>query len=71
MFDKQVDNARANLSMGNISKFLIPLPPEQEQGRIVAKVDELMTLCEQLKSRLATAQTLQQLAETLVEQAVA
>jgi type I restriction enzyme S subunit len=27
MFDKQVDNARANLSMGNLAKFLIPLPP--------------------------------------------
>jgi len=50
MFDKQVDNARANLSMGNISKFLIPLPPEQERDRNVAKVDELMTLCEKLKT---------------------
>jgi len=27
MFDKQVDNARPNLSMGNIAKFLIPIPP--------------------------------------------
>ncbi len=55
-----------------IKKMLLPIPPLAEQHRIVAKVDELMTLCEQLKTKLATAQTLQQqLAETLVQQAVA
>ncbi len=51
MFDKQVDNARANLSMGNISKFPIPLPPLAEQHRIVAKVDELMALCDRISER--------------------
>ena len=57
MFDKQVDNARANLSMGNISKFLIPLPPFEEQKRIVAKVDQLMALCDELETGLVQAQT--------------
>ena len=72
MFDKQVDNARPNLSMGNIAKFLIPIPPLEEQNRIVAKVDELMTLCDQLKIRIAQTNKLQQkLADVLVEQAVA
>ena len=52
MLDKQVDNARANLSMGNIAKFPIPLPPLNEQKRIVAKVDQLMSLCEELESKL-------------------
>lgn len=71
MFDKQVDNARPNLSMGNISKFLIPVPPLAEQHRIVAKVDELMALCDQLKSRLTEAGQLQQkLADVLVVSAV-
>lgn len=51
MFDKQVDNARANLSMGNIAKFLVPLPPLTEQHRIVAKVDQLMKLCDELEAR--------------------
>ncbi len=55
-----------------IKKMLLPIPPLPEQHRIVAKVDELMSLCEQLKTKLATTQTLQQqLAETLVQQAVA
>lgn len=51
MFDKQVDNARANLSMGNIAKFIIPIPPLEEQHRIVEKVDELMQLCDQLEQQ--------------------
>jgi len=58
--------------MGNIAKFLIPIPPLAEQHRIVAKVDELMALCDQLKTRLAAANQLQQkLADVVVEQAVA
>ncbi|MGY4022261.1 restriction endonuclease subunit S [Aeromonas sobria] len=47
------------------------LPPAGEQFRIVAKVDELMTLCDQLKSRLQTSQQTQlALAESLVEGAL-
>jgi type I restriction enzyme S subunit len=52
MFEKQVDNARANLSMGNIAKFPIPLPPLDEQDRVVAKVNQLMALCDELETEL-------------------
>ncbi|WP_062399218.1 restriction endonuclease subunit S [Methanogenium cariaci] len=52
MIDKQVDNARANLSMSNVSKFLIPLPPLAEQHRIVERVDTLMQLCDELEERV-------------------
>ena len=50
---------------------LIPLPRKEEQYRIVAKVDELMALCDQLKSSLAKAQTTQlKLADSIVEKAI-
>lgn len=55
-----------------LSDFLIPLPPLSEQHRIVPKVDELIALCDNLKTRLNDAQTTQiQLADVIVEQAVA
>ncbi len=53
MFDKQVDNARANLSMSNVSQFLIPIPPLAEQKKIVARVEQLMALCDGLEQSIA------------------
>jgi type I restriction enzyme, S subunit len=54
-----------------LMSFLVPIPPLAEQHRIVTKVNELMTLCDSLKARLAAAQTNQlHLADTIVEQAV-
>ena len=39
----------ATLNRESISKIMIPLPPLAEQHRIVAKVDELMALCDRLE----------------------
>ena len=44
--------AQPNLNVGKISTTVIPIPPLNEQKRIVTKVEQLMLLCEQLKSRL-------------------
>jgi type I restriction enzyme S subunit len=64
--------AQPNLNLGKIKETVLPLPPAAEQHRIVAKVDQLMALCDQLKTRLTQARQLnEQLASTLVEQAVA
>ena len=38
-----------NISMDTIKNFLIPLPPVAEQKRIVAKLDEILPLCDRLK----------------------
>jgi type I restriction enzyme S subunit len=54
-----------------VQSLLVPIPPLAEQHRIVAKADELMVLCDNLKKRLHDAQTTQvQLADAIVEQAV-
>ncbi|CEJ41717.1 Restriction modification system DNA specificity domain-containing protein [Xanthomonas citri pv. bilvae] len=44
-----------HLSGGQISEAVIALPPLAEQHRIVAKVDELMALCDRLEARQADA----------------
>ena len=43
-------SAQPNLSSANLRKYEIPLPPLAEQHRIVAKVDELMALCDRLET---------------------
>lgn len=54
-----------------MEKIVVPVPPLTEQSRIVAKVDELMALCDSLKARIKDAQAIQiHLADAIVEQAV-
>ena len=36
------------ISLGRFREYLIPLPPYEEQGRIVAKIKELLPFCERL-----------------------
>lgn len=48
--------AQPTLNVGLIEAVPIPLPPLAEQKRIVAKVDELMTLCDQLETSLTTGE---------------
>ena len=49
MTDKSVDSARANLSLTSVTNLLIPLPPLNEQKRIVERVEELLDMCDALK----------------------
>ncbi len=71
MFDKQVDNARANLSMGNIAEFMIPLPPPREQKHIVAESARLLQICDELEARFEQSESCAaNLAAALVQQLV-
>jgi type I restriction enzyme S subunit len=61
-----------NVTREQILSLLVAAPPLSEQHRIVTRVDELMELCDQLKSRLTSANQLQQkLADVIIEQAIA
>ncbi|WP_340600640.1 restriction endonuclease subunit S [Acinetobacter sp. HZNU-JH01] len=71
MFDKQVDNARPNLSMGNIAKFIMPIPPLCEQKRIVEKINQLFSMIEKLRTLQGKLQrTKLNLADSLVANAL-
>ena len=60
-----------NVSREQIRSLVVALPPLAEQHRIVAKVDELLAICDQLKARLSDAQTTQlHLADAVVENAL-
>lgn len=69
--EEAAGGAQPNLNVGKIKATLISLPPLAEQHRIVAKVDELMSLCDRLKADLANASQRQvTLADTLIESAL-
>lgn len=64
--------AQKNINLEILGLLSVPLPPANEVRRIVAKVDQLMALCDQLKIRLTQARQLNtQLASTLVERSLA
>jgi len=49
---RKYDNgsAQPNLAGSSVAKYSLPLPPLAEQTRIVARVDELMELCDELET---------------------
>jgi len=70
---RRFDNgtAQPNLSSASVKRYQIPLPPLAEQHRIVAKVDELMALCDRLEAALSTADTTRaRLLESLIHEAL-
>jgi type I restriction enzyme S subunit len=62
-----------HMTKEKMERLEVPLPPLAEQHRIVAKVDELMALCDQLEQQLSQADQQRRrlleavLAEALVE----
>lgn len=50
-----IATAQPNCNGQTLSKMILPLPPLAEQKRIVEKIEELLTLCEKLKSYIKTS----------------
>jgi type I restriction enzyme S subunit len=64
--------ARPTIALRPLRNFIAPVPPLAEQHRIVAKVDELMALCDRLEASLTTgAETRRRLLEALLAEALA
>ncbi len=55
--EKTKQMAQPKLALKRIAGARIPLPPLAEQHRIVAKVDELMALCDRMEINLGIADT--------------
>ena len=70
-FDAPQRGIKNSYRLSDVSNLPVPLPPLAEQRRIVARVDELMTLCDGLETDLATAVTNHhQLLESVLRQAL-
>ena len=70
--ESQFAPGRANLSMSNIAQFPVPLPPLDEQRRIVAKLEQLLQYCDALEQRIRESRRLaEQLLQTALREALA
>jgi len=59
IFKHLKSTAQPSISMGTIRDIDYPLPPLAEQHRIVAKIDRLMTLCDELEKQIDAAESKQ------------
>jgi type I restriction enzyme S subunit len=75
-FSEQIDPGRSNgvphVSSKQVEDAVIFVPPLAEQRRIVAKLDEMMALCERLEASLTTSdETRRRLLDALLAEALA
>ncbi|WP_017212380.1 restriction endonuclease subunit S [Clostridium beijerinckii] len=63
--------SQVNISQVNMRYFIVPLPPLQEQKRIVEKVDSLMQLCDELEKKIEKSKKYsEKLMESITKEAV-
>lgn len=66
---KQIGNTVKHLRVGDVENVYIPLPPLEEQKRIVERVDMLMQVCEKQKKNIIDAKDkLEQLHQAILRE---
>ncbi|MDE0258183.1 MAG: restriction endonuclease subunit S [Gammaproteobacteria bacterium] len=71
IFHKQTGAGRGGLPKNKMDRIAVAVPPLAEQRRIVAKVDELMALCDRLEeARVAREGTRDRLLDSLLHEAL-
>ena len=71
LYANSMGTGQPNVNGTALSGLTFPLPPLAEQHRIVAKVDELMALCERLEEEQAAASSLQaKIADAIIKSAL-
>jgi type I restriction enzyme S subunit len=63
LIDDRLENfapatAQKNINLGILDEVIIPLPPIEEQKRIVTKVNELMKICDRVAENLSKKEEL-------------
>jgi type I restriction enzyme, S subunit len=72
MKEQAAGGVQSFVSLSYLRQFPFPLPPIGEQHRIIAKVDQLMALCDKLEAKLKQAQaSSEKLAVAMVQQLLA
>lgn len=59
--------AQKNINLATLDKLVFPLPPIEEQKRIVAKVEELMKLCDELEEQIKNPKLAVKVLEKITE----
>ena len=71
LYEAAMGTGQPNVNGNALKNLVFPVPPLAEQHRIVAKVDELIDICDQLKVKLQQSQETQvQLTDALVDRAL-
>lgn len=72
VLSEQTGAGRGGLPKNRMDRILVALPSLSEQHRIVAKVDELLAICDRLEAQLTAAQSdAIRLLEAVLHQALA
>jgi type I restriction enzyme, S subunit len=66
--ESAIGGAQPFVSLGFLRNLIIGLPPNEEQKRIVKKVDELFAICELLKERISKSEEIKNtLSNSIIE----